>query len=124
MRRLLNVFVLILYALSCSSTTKISVSDKEAQIYTDDKLIGTGTAVYTDTKIIYSVTSVKLKKTGCEDVVYSFKKNEKFDWGAFVGGCVTLVPLIWVLKYKPNRDFRFDCIPNKNKASHFTKQAL
>lgn len=113
MRSLVNVLVLMVFVVSCSSTTMINVSDKEAKIYTDDQLIGTGTAVYTDTKIINSVTFVKLKKEGCEDVVYSFQRNEEFDWLACAGGCLVLVPFLWVQKYKPNRTYEFECTPKK-----------
>ena len=113
MRALVNVLVLFVFIVSCSSTTLINVSDKDAKIFADDQLIGKGSAVYTDTKILNSVTYVKLKKDGCEDVMYSFQRNEEVDWLACVGGCLVLVPFLWIQKYKPNRTYDFECTPKK-----------
>ncbi len=113
MRSFVNLLVLCLFIISCSSSTVISVNDKNVKIFADDQLLGRGTATYTDTKIINSVTPIKLKKDGCEDVTYVIQRNEEFDWGACIGGCLVLVPFLWVQKYKPSRSYEFECTAKK-----------
>ena len=109
MKSFLNMFILLTFIVSCSSSTLIQVNDKDVRIFADDQLLGKGSATYTDTKIINSVTPIKLKKDGCEDVTYVIQRNEEFDWGACVGGCLVLVPFLWVQKYKPSRTYEFEC---------------
>lgn len=95
---------------SCSSTTLIRVTDPQAKIYIDDYLAGTGSATHSDTKIVGSVTSVRLEKSGCEPAYYTFSRSEEFDAGACAGGLLTLVPFLWIQKYKAERTYEYNCI--------------
>ena len=114
MKSFINTLVLSLFIVSCSSSTLIQVSnDRDVRIFADDQFIGKGTATHTDTKIINSITPIKLKKEGCEDVTYVIQRNEEIDWGACIGGCLVLVPFLWVQKYKPARNYEFECIKKK-----------
>ena len=113
MRNLLNLLVVMVFITSCSSTTLINVTDRDVRIFADDQFIGKGAAAYTDTKIVNSTTPIKLKKEGCEDVSYLLQRNEEFDWGACIGGCLVLVPFLWIQKYKPNRTYEFECAKKK-----------
>jgi hypothetical protein len=110
-----TILVLILIGAltaSCSSTTLISVTDKEAKVYIDGEYKGKGGATHTDTKIVGSTTSVVLKKKGCEPKTYTFSRSEEFDAGACLGGVFVLVPFLWVMKYKPVRTYEFECEQN------------
>ena len=94
---------------SCASTTKITTTDDEAKIYINGEYLGTGDAVYTDSKIVGSSNVVTLKKEGCRDNTYTFSRSEKFATGAFIGGIFLWPFLLWIMKYKPLRNYEFEC---------------
>jgi len=101
------IFVLVLSA--CSSTTLITSTDPDARIYVNGEYIGTGEASYTDKRVAFSKTNVTLKKTGCESTDYSFRRDEKPDGGAIVGGILVLVPFLWVTEYKAEHNYEYAC---------------
>lgn len=103
------VLVILLISTACSSTTLITSSDPAAKIYVDDEFKGTGSVSHSDTKIIGSNTSVKLKKEGCESMNYTFSRNEEFDAGACAGGVFFLFPFLWIQKYRPVHAYEFSC---------------
>lgn len=109
----INIIVLLTFFISCSSTTQISVKDHQVDIYADDQLIGKGNARYTDTKVVFSKTHITLKKDGCEENKHIIKRNEETDWLAFTGGLITLIPFLWVKKYKPIHEYDFKCTLKK-----------
>ena len=114
MRTLLcSLMALCVIISGCSSSTTIQPNDPEVKIYVDGEMKGRGTTTHADTKIIGSNTSVKLSKEGCEDQNYNFARNEEFDVGACIGGCLVLVPFLWVQKYKPVHNYEFTCIKKK-----------
>ncbi len=104
-----GIFLLAFIIIGCSSTTTITSNDKEAKIYVDGELKGTGSIVHTDTKIVGSTTSIKFQKEGCEPVNYTLTRSEEFDAGACAGGVFVLVPFLWVMKYKPVHSYEFTC---------------
>ncbi len=114
MKKLTSLAICLALLGSCSSTTVISSSDKEAKIYVNGEFVGTGSASYTDTRIVGSTNMVSLKKKGCEDVGYTFQRNEEFDAGACAGGVFTLIPFLWIMRYKPTHNYDFECKPVKN----------
>lgn len=102
-----------LLLVSCSSATLITTNDKDAKIYVDGQYAGKGQYTHIDSKIVGSTTMVLLKKDGCEDIPYSFSRNEKLDVGACAGGIFLLVPFLWIQKYKAVHDFKFQCTKTK-----------
>jgi hypothetical protein len=105
----ISLILLAVLTASCSSTTTIISSDKDAKIYIDGELRGRGTVTISDTKIVGSTTRVRMSKKGCEEQVHTFAKNEEFDAGACAGGIFTLVPFLWIMKYKPTHTYEYEC---------------
>lgn len=98
---------------ACASTTTIRSTDPEAKIYIDGEMKGRGTVSHTDTKIVGSTTNVRLEKDGCEPVNVSMSRSEEFDVGACIGGVLVLVPFLWVMKYKPEHTYEYQCVKRK-----------
>lgn len=113
MTRIIISFLILITFASCSSTTLIRVTDPQANIYVDNNLRGKGSVAHTDTKMVGSTTVVKLEKPGCEPAYYSFDRNEEFDPGACAAGLFTLVPFLWIQKYKAERTYEYNCIAKK-----------
>lgn len=105
------IILLSLVFAGCSSTTVVRSTDKDARIYVNGEFMGTGSATYTDTKIVGAVNSVTLKKKGCRDADFSFSRSEEFDVGACIGGVLLLFPFLWIMKYKPTHSYSFECVP-------------
>lgn len=103
----------MLSVLACSSTTVVRTSDPAAKIYLDGELRGTGMITETNSKIVGTSTIVRIEKPGCEPDMYTFSRNEEFDVGACIGGIFTLVPFLWIMKYKPERVYEYRCRPTK-----------
>jgi hypothetical protein len=97
--------------LACTSTTLIRSTNPSAKIYVDGELRGTGSVTHSDQKIVGTTTHVKLEQPGCRPETFSFSRSEEFDAGACVGGVFLLVPFLWIMKYKPERTFEYECRP-------------
>ncbi len=93
---------------SCSSTTLIRSSDPDSRIYVDGEFKGNGQVIHTDAKTSGSETSVRIEKEGCAPQNYTFKRNERIDVAACITG-VLIVPLFWLKKYNPEREFEYTC---------------
>lgn len=102
---------------ACSSTTLITSTDPAARIYVNGEYVGTGQALYTDKKVAFTKTSVKFMKPGCEAADYSFRRDEKPDGGAIVGGILVGVPFLWVTKYKKEHNYEYSCISNASESA-------
>ncbi len=112
-KQILCAFMALTIFASCSSTTTITSTDKDAKIYVDGEFKGKGSVTHTDTKTYGSTTSVRIAKDGCEDKNYYFQRNEEFDAGACAGGVFALVPFLWIMKYKPVHSYEFECKKTK-----------
>ena len=110
MKKFVSTALAIAFFASCSSTTLIRSTDPQAKIYVDGEFKGTGAATHTDTKTVGSSTSVRMEKPGCEPQYYNFTRNEEFDAGACAGGVFTLVPFLWIQKYKPEHNYEYNCV--------------
>lgn len=88
--------------------TTITSNEPEARIYVDGEYKGKGTVVHEDTKIVGSTTGITLKKKGCRPQYFTFSRSERVDYAACAGGIV-LVPLLWIMKYKPVHNYEFEC---------------
>ncbi len=107
----------LVFLASCSSTTLVTVNDKDAKIYIDGQYMGKGQYTHSDSKIVGSTTTVTLKKEGCQDQTYMFSKNEEFDAGACAGGVFFLVPFLWIQRYRPVHNYEFDCVKTTTAAA-------
>ncbi len=90
---------------SCASTTTIQSNPSGAKVYLNGEAVGTTPYTHTDTKIVGSVTDVKLEKEGYETLNTSFSRSERADVGAIIGGVLVLVPFLWTMKYNPTRTY-------------------
>lgn len=106
--RLLLVMACALLA-ACSSSTMIRTSDPDARIYVNGEYVGTGEAEYSDRKVSFSKNVVTLKKAGCAEQRYEFRRNEDPDGGAIIGGLLVGVPFLWVTEYKGHRAYEYEC---------------
>ncbi|MBN1951136.1 MAG: PEGA domain-containing protein [Bacteroidales bacterium] len=101
-----NLFLaLSIVIASCTSTTVINSVPPGAKVYIDDQPAGTTPYTYADTKIVGSVTSIRLEKEGYAPYNTMMVRNEEVDVGAIIGGLICTVPFLWVMKYKPAHTF-------------------
>ncbi len=98
-----------LLLVSCSSSTLINSYPSGAQVYLNGNAVGKTPYNYSDTKIVGSVTNVRLEKEGFETYNASFERSEKADVGAIIGGLFVLVPFLWTMKYNPEHSY--DLVP-------------
>ncbi|HEX7081514.1 MAG TPA: hypothetical protein VF329_10905 [Gammaproteobacteria bacterium] len=93
----------------CTSGTRIRVSDPDARIYVNGEYVGTGDGYYSDRKPAFTRQEVTLRKEGCEEKSYSFRRNERPALGAIVSAYYLGLPILWFLKYKDHRAYEFEC---------------
>ena len=87
---------------ACSSSTVIRSNVRGAKVYLNGALVGETPYVMRDTKIVGSVTDVRIEAHGYEPLQAFIKRNEDFQLGACIGGVFLLVPFIWVMGYYPD----------------------
>lgn len=100
-----SILICAVLASSCASSTMIYASPEDAKIYIDGEPVGKTPYLHTDTKIVGSVTNVRLEKEGYEPFYTSFARNEAADVGAIIGGLFVWVPFLWTMKYKPTHTY-------------------
>jgi hypothetical protein len=110
--RIISILAASMLFAACSSTTLIRVSDPDAKIYVDGEYRGKGFISYSDSKIVGSVTDIRLEKPGCETLNLRLHRNEEIEPAALIGG-IFLVPLLWVQRYKPEHNYEFNCESRK-----------
>lgn len=93
----------------CSSSTRIHASDPDARIYVNGEYVGTGKGRYSDRKPAFSEQQVTLRKQGCEEQTYSFRRNERPDLGAIVSAYYLVVPIFWFMQYKDYHAYELEC---------------
>ena len=104
--KLIAVFMaMVILAASCASTTMIQSEPPGAKVYVDGEPMGKTPYTYTDTKIVGSVTHLKLSKEGYEDFQTVLVRNEEVDILAIIGGLIVWVPFLWVMKYRPYHNY-------------------
>ena len=92
-----------------SSGTSIRVSDPDARIYVNGEYVGTGKGYYSDRKPMFTKQEVTLRKEGCEEQSYTFRRNERPDLGAVVGAYYLALPVLWLTQYKDHHAYEFEC---------------
>jgi hypothetical protein len=95
---------------ACASSTRIQVSDPSARILVNGEYIGTGQGRYRDRRPAFTRQEVALRKEGCKEQTYSFRRNERPDIGAIVGAYFLYLPVFWVAQYKNQHEYEFDCL--------------
>lgn len=95
---------------SCASTTMIQSNPNGARVYVNGEPVGTTPYTHRDSKIVGSVTTVKLEKEGYNSFNTTFTKDEEVDIGAIIGGVFLFIPFLWTMKYKPIHTY--ELIPN------------
>ena len=90
---------------SCASTTEINSIPSGANVYIGKEKVGQTPYTYRDTRIIGSDVSLKLTKFGHEDFKVVFSRDEEADVVPIVSGVFLFVPLLWAMKYKPERTY-------------------
>jgi hypothetical protein len=94
-----------IFLAGCGSTTMIQSKPDNAKVYLNGEYMGTTPYAYRDTKIVGSTTIVTLEKEGYQTFNTSFSRDEELDVGALIGGIFLLVPFLWIMKYKPFRNY-------------------
>jgi hypothetical protein len=103
LRLVASVTVVVLSG--CASTTLIQSQPSGAKLYLNSEPVGTTPYTMTDTKIMGTVTTVRLEAPGYEPTTTAISRNEEFNVGACIGGAFVLVPFLWLFGYKPTHTF-------------------
>jgi hypothetical protein len=94
-----GMIALVLQA--CASTTIIQSQPNGAKLYLNGEPVGNTPYTMTDTKMVGSITTVRLELPGYEPTTTAISRNEEFEVGACIGGVLVLVPFLWIFGYKP-----------------------
>lgn len=70
---------------ACLSGTTIRVFVPDARIYVNGEYVATARGRYSDRKPAFTQQEVTLRREGCAERSYSFRRNERPDLGAIVG---------------------------------------
>ena len=106
--KIIIFLLVVLFSFSCASSTIINSIPSGAKVYVDGEYRGSTPYYYKDQKIIYSSTYLKLKKKGYDDFNISFQRNEEFAPGPCVGAVLVYFPVLWIMKYRPERTYELE----------------
>lgn len=95
---------LLLLVSACESITVIQSTPNGARVYINGMHVGETPYTYTDDKIIFSKTSLRVEKEGYETASLILVRNESAEMGPIVGGFFTGgLTWLWSLGYEPER---------------------
>jgi hypothetical protein len=100
-----STFFLFLILSSCVSSTIINTVPSKAKVFIDNEYKGETPLKYSDNKISWSQTEVRIEKEGYETFSTFFKRNEQVNSGAIVAGVFLFWPYLWVMEYNPERTY-------------------
>jgi hypothetical protein len=109
MNKIITLLLILSIFSSCSSSTIIRTGMPDAKIFINDQYYGTESAVYTDMKVSFLTSKIKVEKEGCQTMSYVLTKNDRFDYMALLGGLLMVVPLVWIMKYRPVYHLNYTC---------------
>ena len=69
---------------------------------------------YSDRKPAFTKQEVTVRKNGCEEQRYTFRRNERPDLGAIVSAYYLALPILWVTQYKGHHAYEFECLQATN----------
>jgi hypothetical protein len=104
-KALMVLMAAAIFLSSCSSSTLIQSVPTSAKITVDGEYVGTTPYTHSDTKIIFSNTSVVLEKEGYEPFAATITRNEEPNVGAIIGGFFIWPIWLWALDYKATRTY-------------------
>ena len=90
---------------ACTGSTMIKSTPSGALVYLDGEKVGTTPYNMVDKRIVGSSTNVELRLDGYQPTTAQIHRNEELDVGALVGGIFVLIPLLWIMEYKPNHEY-------------------
>ena len=102
------IFVITVLFSSCASTTIIQSTPSGADVYLNSQKVGKTPYTMNDTKIIFTTTSVKIKKDGYKPFNTIITRNEAADVGPIIGGFFVTIPWLWALKYNPVHKYELE----------------
>ncbi len=107
--KILSVFcAALMFFSSCASTTLIQSEPNGADLYLDGMKVGQTPYTHSDTKIVGSTTTIKMKKEGYEELNIIMSRSEKLAVGPLIGGILVLIPFLWIMKYEENRLYELE----------------
>jgi len=106
-----------IFITGCTSTTLIQSTPSGADVYIDNQKMGVTPYTYSDQKIVGSSTPILLKKAGYKDLNVMLQRTEQADVGAIIGGCLVLVPFLWVCDYNPMHNYSLESGTNDQNQS-------
>jgi hypothetical protein len=83
----------------CASSTVLSTTPSDADVYIQGQRRGRTPYTYSDRKIAGSSTLITFRKEGYEDYITTIRKNKKLNAGALISGLLLVYPLFWILGY-------------------------
>lgn len=98
------IAIVVLFS-GCASSTMIKSVPSGAKVYINGEPVGTTPYLYTDTKIIFSPINVDIIKEGYKPVYETFRRDEEFNPGTFVGGIFVWPLWLWTLDYKSTHTY-------------------
>jgi hypothetical protein len=114
-RTAILLFAVLLILSGCASSTMIKSVPSEADVYINGELVGKTPYLYTDTRVSFSPVMIDIVKEGYKPLYTSFRRDEEFNPGTFVGGFFIWPIWLWTLDYKPSRTYNL--IPLVNSTS-------
>jgi hypothetical protein len=103
--RLVTGCTLVAVVSACASSTLIQSQPTGAKLYLNGEPVGNTPYTMTDTKMIGSITTVRLESPGYETASGAITRNEEFNVGPCIGGMFVLVPFLWMFGYKATHTF-------------------
>lgn len=85
----------------CSSTAHVQSSPSGAEVYRNGALIGTTPTAITDLNVLFSETTLSIRKDSYKDGIVTIQKDD-FKIGPFIGGLFLGVPFLWMFGYPEN----------------------
>jgi hypothetical protein len=95
----------VAFLAACASSTLIQSQPTGAKLYLNGEPVGNTPYTMSDTKMIGSITTVRLESPGYETSTGAITRNEEFNVGPCIGGMFVLVPFLWMFGYKPTHTF-------------------
>jgi hypothetical protein len=81
----------------------------DAKIYINNEYYGNDSAVYTDMKVSFMRSIIRVEKKGCVPLSYVLRKNDRVDYMAILGGVLLIAPIVWLMKYRPVYHLEYKC---------------
>lgn len=115
-----SIFLIIILS-GCASSTMIRSVPSDADVYINGELVGKTPYLYTDTKVSFSLVMVDIVKEGYEPINTTFRRDEEFNPGTFIGGVFIWPIWLWSLEYKPLRTYYLTPLKNTSSEDTFTE---